>query len=269
MLTKGMEPRKAWTSRQWLGYYRQNADAKDAIPWEAGAELTDDERQAIAASVQGFQLGESSEGRHLYQCAEAWGSRNDDSDYAPCIGLFIAEEQRHARDLGRFMDLNGIPRIRKALSDTAFRSLRRVAGLEVSIEVLVTAEVIAQVYYAALREATSSQVLRALCDRILRDEEEHVRFQSERLALVAKDYGYLRLALRRAGQRGLMMATLFIVWAAHRRAYRAGGYTFGRFAWETWGVLDRALMRMDPRAYDWAEEPRLAAPTNFQSPQTP
>ncbi len=209
------------------------------------------EREAIAASMQGFQLGESSEGRHLVDRARLWSSEHDDPDYLQAIRLFIAEEGRHARDLGRFMDAEGIPRIRNAASDSAFRFLRRSAGLETSIAVLVTAEVVAQVYYAALREATASPVLRALCERILADEEAHVRFQAERLALLARGRGRVLTALRRATQRGLMLAALPVVWSVHRRAYRAGGYGFRRFSWETWQAFERALVLMSPGAYEW------------------
>ncbi len=252
--------RQAWSSEAWAAYFRDNMDDVAPISWEAGAQVTSEEREAIMASVQGFQLGESSEGRHLIDRARAWAESHGDPAYVEAVRLFIAEEGRHARDLGRFMDLASIPRIRKALSDTAFRSLRRAAGLELSIAVLVTAEIVAQVYYAALREATGSSVLRALCDRILRDEEAHVRFQSERLALLARGRKRVSLRLRTAAQRGLMFATLFVVWPAHRRAFRAGLYSFHRFAAETWAALERALPLMDPRGYDWpAEAPPSAA----------
>lgn len=246
-----VQKRRVWDSQEWVAYYRRNVEDPVPIPWEVGAELTDVERAAIAASVQGFQLGESSEGRHLYQRAKRWSVQNGDAVYSEAIRLFIVEEQRHARDLGRFMDLNDIPRVREAWPDTAFRFLRRAAGLELSIVVLVTAEVIAQVYYVALRDATFSSVLRTLCERILRDEEEHVRFQSERLALLARNRSKMGLWFRRVAQRGLMLATLLVVWSMHRRAYRAGGYSFLRFASATWAALGRALSLMDPHRYDW------------------
>ena len=81
------------------------------------------------------------------------------------------------------MDLNRIPRVRRGWTDSVFRWLRNVVGtLEISIGVLVTAEIIAKVYYPALREASGSVVLRAICDQIIRDERKHVEFQTEQLA---------------------------------------------------------------------------------------
>ena len=241
--------RRAWASEEWVGYFQRNADNLMPIPWEAGAEITEAERIGITSSIQGFQLGESSEGRHLFQRAKQWSAETNDPAYAEAIRLFIKEEQRHAHELGRFMDLNGIPRVKQVFSDSAFRFLRRSAGLETSIIVLVTAEVIAQVYYIALRNATSSKVLQAICQQILQDEEEHVRFQTERLALIAARHGRARLLMRSVMQRCLMAATLLVVWCAHRHAYKAGGFSFGRYASETWAALERALLKMDPMAY--------------------
>ena len=143
--------------------------------------------------MQEFQLGESSEGRHLMTRAIRHAADTGDVDYIPALRLFIAEEHRHARDLGRVLDLAGIPRVGRTWPDTVFRWLRKGAGLELSIAVLVTAEIIAKVYYAALREATHAPVLRRLCDQILADEVQHVRFQAERVAILRRGKSAPRL----------------------------------------------------------------------------
>ena len=244
-------------SRSWIEHYRTNAACLRTVPWDAGREITDSEREAIRKSIQAFQLGESSEGRHLRKCAKVWGDRTGDPAYSDAIRLFILEEQRHSRELGRFMDLNGIPRVAKVGTDTLFRAVRRAAGLELSIMVLVTAEIVAQVYYVALRESTRSTALRSICTQILHDEEHHVRFQCERLALFASRRSWLQLAIRRTFQRFLMVATLPIVWASHRRAYQAGGYPFSRYVSETWLAFHQALIRMHPLSYAW-ESPHAA-----------
>jgi rubrerythrin len=179
-------------SRDWRLYYERNARSLLTIPWETGADATPDELAAIDRSLQEFQAGERSEGRHLYRLAQDFARRTGDDDYVAAIRLFIAEEQRHARDLGRFLTLNRIPLLQTTFTDRVFRWLRNlVASLEVSIGVLITAELIARVYYAVLREATRSVVLRRLCDQILSDEDAHVRFQSERLgALPLPEWGF-------------------------------------------------------------------------------
>ena len=46
-------------------------------------------------------------------------------------------------------------------------------GCELSITVLITAEIIALVYYGALQRCTASGVLEAICARILDEEAAH------------------------------------------------------------------------------------------------
>src|SRR5262249_44099125 len=88
------------TSQQWVDYFQSNAASLLAIPWEAGADLCGAERKAIASSVQEFQIGESSDGLRFIQSAEAYAAKTGDTAYVTALGLFIAEEQRHGRDLG-------------------------------------------------------------------------------------------------------------------------------------------------------------------------
>ncbi|MBS1716884.1 MAG: ferritin-like domain-containing protein [Armatimonadetes bacterium] len=242
--------RTVWDSAAWVTYYESNAKNLGVIPWERGGELSTEERASIAASVQDFQLGESSEGLHLQRCAKEWAEKTGDRDYPEAIRLFTKEEQRHASNLADFLKLNGIGLISKSWTDALFRRVRRMAGLELSIRVLLCAEIVAQVYYDALRDATNSSVLRAICDQILKDEAEHVRFQCERLAIFARKHGAFARLLRNCFQYSLMTAVLPIVWVRHRRAYLAGGYHARRFAKETWLAFRRGMAIADPSSYE-------------------
>ncbi len=242
------DPPKKDLSRYWRDYFVANTTSLLAIPWGRGAEISTAERRAIASSIQEFQLGESSEGRHLLRSAETFAKRTGDPHYPEAMRLFIKEEQRHARDLGRFMDMATIPCIRHTWPDRVFRRLRQLGGgLEVSISVLITAEIIAKVYYAVLGEATGSSVLRRLCDQILRDEDAHVRFQCDYLALIGKDRKDWTLALTEALQRFLFSGACLVVWKSHRRAIEQGGITFRHFWRMCWGEINTALRRMKPR----------------------
>jgi hypothetical protein len=237
----------AWSSPNWRAYFAHNAQNLLHIPWGNAHRLVDAEREAIASSVQEFQLGESSEARHLMARGRDYARRGGDADYAPALAAFIAEEHRHARDLGRFMDSEGIPRIGSAWPDTVFRWLRHRAGLELSIVVLVTAEIIAKVYYAALREATASPVLRVLCDQILHDEEAHVRFQGERVAILRCRRARWLIPVLDLLHRGLFAGTCAVVWYKHGRALRAGGYGLVPFWRAAWRERGAAAALMDPR----------------------
>jgi len=232
------------TSLEWCAYYAANAVAAN-VPWTS-TRLTDDERRAIAASVQEFQLGESSEGRHLHAAARAYAARTGDHAYVSAIEAFIREEQRHARDLGRFLTTEGIPLTRESWPDVVFRWLRRGADLETTVSVLMTAEIIAQVYYAALHDATQSPALRALCDRILTDEAEHVRFQAERLAMLREGRGRVAVALAVAAQRLLFAGATLVVWRGHRRALLRGGFSFRQYWEQCWQRFGDAAAMMEP-----------------------
>jgi hypothetical protein len=132
--------------------------------------------------------------------------------------------------LRRFMNLNDIAALQAGSSNAIFRALRNALGsLEISITVLVSAELIAKVYYPALREATQSEVLRALCDQIHREEIAHVEFQTEQLARLRMGRSFLWNALTRAFQRVLYYPTVLIVWVSHRRVLKAGRLSFTTF----------------------------------------
>lgn len=230
------------TSHDWRAYYEHNARSLLPIPWDTGGDLTPDEYGAIAASVQGFQAGESSEGRHLFRYAQAYALKTGDHDYIATIKLFIAEEQRHARDLARFLTLNGIPIIKTTFPDRVFRRLRNLlGGLEISIAVLITAEIIAKVYYAALQKATNSAVLIALCEQILRDEAKHVEFQADQLGKLRSMRSAPMKWITMGMQRFLYWGTCLVVWQFHKKAFCAGGFGFRRF-WRTcWDEFNGAF----------------------------
>ncbi|HKW12750.1 MAG TPA: ferritin-like domain-containing protein [Gemmatimonadaceae bacterium] len=230
------------TSADWLRHFETNARQLRIIPWERGAELTTEESAAIASSVAEFQRGESGEGRHLIRYAIQYAELTGDLEYVGAIRLFIREEQRHARDLARFFTLNGIPLARASFADAVFRRLRNLLGtLEMSIAVLITAELMAQVYYDRLGVATQSTILRRLCEQILDDEARHVEFQAERLGMLRARRGKLGYLATMAFQRMLFAATSVVVWHAHRRAFRQADFAFVQFWKGAWCCFDAAF----------------------------
>ena len=224
------------TTANWFRHFEHNRDTLLDIPWDAGPELTAAERADLGGSLAEFQRGESSEGRHLIAYADRHARQSGDVAYGAAIRLFVAEEQRHARELARFLELNGVPLARRTWTDSVFRCLRNLVGtLEASIGVLVLAEIIAQVYYQAMQDATRSRVLVCLCEQILRDEAAHVRFQAEQLGRLRASRSRCLYAATVGAQRVLFAGTCGVVWAVHRRALRRGGFGLVRFwrgAWE-------------------------------------
>ena len=251
---EGPATEEAKSSQRWCDHFESNANNLLAIPWERGAGLTEAEKAALIPSIQEFQLGESSEGHNGVRAAAEYAKRVGDPEYVRAIRLFFDEEGRHARDLSRFLALAGAPLLKHSWADAVFRRLRRGVGLEVVLMVLLTAELIANVYYRALRDASRSEVLRRLCAQILRDERMHVRFHIERLRLMRRGRSRWRLALVHGLQRVLFAGACLVVWRRHGPALRLGGFGFRRFGAAAWQEMNDALADMTPA------RPRRAVP---------
>ncbi len=197
---------------QWLQYFQLNQNHFSYINWVEQSELTKEEKRKITKSLQQFQKGENSEGKNLYRFARLM----KDESYLEAIKLFIKEEQTHAGVLGRFMRQERIPLIKKHWVDAVFRRIRTLATLENSVIILITAEIIAAVYYQALAVATKSSTLKSLCDQILRDEEKHIAFQSRALCVFYGKRSRFGKKYIRTFHSTLMTVTAILVWIHHK-----------------------------------------------------
>lgn len=222
------------SSTAWVRYFEQNRDGLLPIDWDDDYVLSADEVQTILSSVQQFQLGESSEGKHLIEQAKRYVDRSGDHDYLVALRLFIAEENRHAHDLGRFLGQQNLPLTNSHWVDGIFRRLRRLATLEISIVVLLMAEIVAMLYYQALRDASQSTILRQICQQILHDEVYHLRFQTDTLKRIRYGRSVIVNFFTNCLQRVLFSGTLLVVWSQHRNVYRASGYSFKAFWVKNW-----------------------------------
>jgi hypothetical protein len=231
----------SWRSLGWCVYFRVNRTRLMRIPWEEGAGLTADECVVLIPSIQEFQLGESSDGANAKRLARLHADTTGDMAYPQAMDLFMAEEHRHARYLGRFLDLAGEPRLTSSWVDSVFRRIRRTMGLELMLVTLLSAELIAKVYYRALYWASSSVVLRRICAQLLRDERKHVEFHVERLQLMRRERGRWRGRLTAAAQRVLFTGTCLAVWKRHGAAMRMGGFGFRRFWRCAWAEFRKAF----------------------------
>jgi len=220
-------------------------------------QLTIKELATIKTSIQQFQLGERSRGRRLLDRGKVYGCKVNDPFFASALELFIKEEQQHSRYLADFMESQSIPFISRHRIDTVFRRLRGLAGLELSLTVLVTAELIGVLYYRALREATGSVTLRIICARILEDETAHLRFQASMLARLSSTRSPVWQRAISGLHMFFLLGTIAVVLAGHHPVFEASGYDFRRFKEETlrefreWEILRRtsvagALVRPKP-----------------------
>jgi hypothetical protein len=215
--------------RVWLDHFEYHSTHRCTLPAGRSDDLTSDERRLIGDSIATFQLGEHSDGRSLQRAAERYEREHDAVPLARIVALLIAEEQHHAAVLGVFMDEHGIPRKHSDWTDRAFRRLRRLAGFELYLCVLVTAELIGKVYYRALEAATGSQQLQTLCRMLVADELAHVGLETDLLRAVLEKKAPAARWLQTAALRTFFAGASLVVWFEHRRVLRSAGYGLATF----------------------------------------
>lgn len=59
------------TSQYWFDHYQTNLLQK-RVDWNLIPNLTNDEKEKVIKSIQAWQLGETSDGKHLYKAAEKY-----------------------------------------------------------------------------------------------------------------------------------------------------------------------------------------------------
>lgn len=227
----------------WYGHFLKQRESACALPWPDSCVLGDAERRLIGPSVQQFQLGEWARGRGLVRRASSHPVLSFDRWFLPSLELFIAEEQRHSRLLGGFLDRERIPRLSSDSVDFLFRRLRKLAGLEVCVMVLVTAEVLAVPFYQALRDATRSQLLRSICKRILCDEAAHLNYQALTLGLIRRRLSRQARVIRSICHSILFHCAALVLWRQHHVVFHAAGWDFRRF----WTQARQGLARLQLR----------------------
>jgi hypothetical protein len=213
----------------WLNHFEHHAQHPRCVPHGLSDLLRPEERRLIASSIATFQLGEQSEGRTLLRAAQRFAHRRRIPSLVRIAELFIREEQRHAALLRAFMEDHHIALKRTDWTDLVFRLLRRIAGLELCIYILISAELIGIVYYRALEAATDCERLKVLCRGLVSDELAHVGFESHLLLVLRAG----RVAPVRApmclAHRAFFAATAGVVWLTNRSVLRQGRYGARRF----------------------------------------
>lgn len=220
----------------WVKYFTENGANRLSIDFSQETGLSEAEKHLIFPSISRFQKGEASDGRYLLNCVKTYTAQNGDKNYREAMHWFVQEENWHSVYLKKFMDYYHVKVCKKSLLDDCFRRLRKLCGLKSEIVVLVTAEMIALVYYSALAECTGSPALKSICRQMLHDELRHVAFQSATLHKMK--IGRLGNLLRIL----IMEITMSVVWLSMKDVFYVGGYSFSKYAAECLGYLHQSIM---------------------------
>jgi hypothetical protein len=208
----------------WLNHFEHHAKHPRCGPHGLSDLLRPDERRLIASSIATFQLGEQSEGRTLLRAAQRFADERRILALVRIVELFIREEQRHAALLRAFMQEHRIALKKIDWTDGVFRRLRRLAGLELSLHIIISAELVGIVYYRALEAATGCQRLVMLCRTHVSDELAHVGFESQLLLALRAGRAAPVQTLIRLAHRAFFAGTAGVVWLTHRSVLRRAGH---------------------------------------------
>jgi hypothetical protein len=217
-------------SNYWIGHFKANALEK-RVNWDLRPNITPEEICTILPSLQAWQLGETSEAKHLIAASTKYAHAIGDLPYIEAVKLFIKEEQKHGNNLGMYLDRIGQPRVKKDWGDSLFRKVRY---FNTNMEIWTLAEIVvertAQIFYQALKDATNCELLKQVCTDILIDEAYHITFQTERLAIIYEGKNNFSKAWRRIVYKYFFYATATLVWVAHKRLFKAGGNNFDSYS---------------------------------------
>lgn len=214
------------TSKKWISHFSANA-TQQRINWQLQPEINKQELDNILASLQAWQLGETSDGSHLIHAATKYAWRINEPDYIKAVKLFIKEEQKHGNNLGRYLDLVEQPRIKQNWGDTLFRKTRYFnTNMELWTLTVITVESTAQVFYQCLKDATGCKLLKQICTDILIDEAYHIDFQLERLYILFRNKSFFKRLMIEKFYFIFYYATILVVWFAHKKLFKAGGVSF-------------------------------------------
>ena len=208
----------------WLNHFEHHAQHPRRVQRSLSDLLSPDERRLIASSIATFQLGEQAEGRSLLRAGQRFAHARRIPGLVRIIELFIREEQRHSALLRAFMEEHNIPLKGTDWTDRVFRRIRQLAGLELCLYILISAELIGIVYYRALEAATDCRRLTVLCRTLVSDELAHVGFESQLLLALRAGRSAPVQALMRLAHRAFFAGTAIVVWLTHHAVFRQAGY---------------------------------------------
>jgi len=234
----------------WLNEFESRVPGLVVARVPRNSVLTREERARIADSIGTFQLGEQSEGRTLLRFAREFGVRHACPELGRVTELFIREEQHHAAQLREFMLAHGIALKERNWTDSIFRSIRRLAGFETAVTILVTAEMVGFVYYRALARATQNTYLRTICRQMCADEAIHLRYEAQLLRTLRGARPRWLRAIVGLAHRTLLVIAARVVFREHREVLEFAGHDADSFVRDCRSLYRTVLAAPRVRAAD-------------------
>jgi hypothetical protein len=233
-------------TQYWIHHFQTNASVHDQIRFENQVcTLPDEIKAPLTQSLAIFQLGESGSGSRLRRYAREVAPLENFRGYQRAIDLFVCEEQAHSRLLGRLVQHLGGKLLQKQWTNSVFRRMRFLVNLEFAIQVLLTAELIAEVYYGTLYLRVPDTSVRNSCRQILKDEMKHLEFQRQFLGERLATFTPLGRYLWACQFRLIHQVTTRVVAWDHRACLKALGMSQGAFVQRCYQAQGRFQARLE------------------------
>lgn len=253
-------------TQRWITHFEQNAliTRRISLP-DIPCVLPEEIRAPLARSIAIFQLGESGGGTRLRRYARKVAPLEQFRGYMRAMDLFVAEEQGHAALLAQLLDHLGGTRLQKQWTNSVFRTLRVLVNMEFNIQVLLTAELIAEVYFGHLYLRVDDPAVRLVARKLLSDEMKHLAFQrdflSERLAALSPAARWLwRLQFRAVHQ----ITARVVAWD-HASCFRAIGLHPADFRRRATAAIQRFSARLWQQTEAFSSGAKSAGSSGFTS----
>lgn len=201
-------------------------------------------RPVMAASLARFQRGETGEGRIAHEVRSVTWEAIDDV-YADTLALFVAEEGRHARILGRMVRALGGHPAPDAWTGRIFELGRRALDARFELVALLGAEVAAIAAYAAIADRLPPCELQAALRQIVQDEHQHLAFHATLFRAVADTPA--RRALFVASLSAVIVVATGVLLADHHALWRTLGVPRSDLLARLRDAHALALAMTDPR----------------------
>ncbi len=210
----------------WLNHFEHHARCPSCVPPGKLSRLTPGDRRHVAGWIGTFQRGEQSAGPMLLKAAQAFAGTRDTPALVRIVELLVLEEARHTALLLTYIQENHIATRQAGAgwTDRLFCRLRRLGGLELQLQLLISAKLIRIVYYRALEKATTCPRLTVLCRILVSDELAHVGFASQLLLSLRAARRWPVRWLMCLADRASLAGTAGIVWMTHRALLRGARY---------------------------------------------
>ena len=158
--------------------------------------------------------------------------------------LFIREEQRHAALMAGILTRLNAPLLTSDWTDNCFVFMRHMSGLHIELLVVLLPEMIARVYFEALRRGFSNPAMHAVFAQIVRDERGHLAFHADYLNNAFAQMSFPRRIAVQMAWRLVYRVVCLIVYVDHGPLLRAVGMPAKKFGEECGAVFDEVAAKI-------------------------